>query len=245
MSTRHDPVDASILDEQLEYYRARAPEYDDWFERRGRFDRGAAATLAWHDEVALVRGWLATFELAGKDVLELASGTGIWTAELVAHGATVTAVDAAPEMLDRLRQRVAGTAITTIEADLFTWEPPRTFDAVASCFFMSHVPDEQFDHFLDLVAASVRSGGLVFLLDSARNELSTAVDHTLPADGDQTMRRRLDDGRSFQIVKRFRSDDELAAACNRHGLIVDVRQTPQYFQVAMGVRSRTRPRLEH
>ncbi|HUD70154.1 MAG TPA: class I SAM-dependent methyltransferase [Acidimicrobiales bacterium] len=236
MSQRHDPVDDSVLDEQLAYYRARAPEYDDWFERLGRFDRGAAATLAWHDEVAIVREWLATLELAGKDVLELAAGTGIWTAELLAHGATVTAVDAAPEMLDRLRQRVGGASITTIGADLFTWEAPYEFDAVVSCFFMSHVPDEQFDRFLDLVASSVGSGGPVFLLDSARNELSTAVDHTLPDDHDQTMRRRLDDGRSFQIVKRFRSDAELAAACARHGLVVDVRQTPQFFQVAMGAR---------
>ena len=103
----------------------------------------------------------------------------------------MTAVDAAPEMLDRLRRRVAGHHVTTIEADLFAWRPPRTFDAIVSCFFMSHVPDGRLEWFLALLASSIREGGLVFLLDSARTELSTAADHELPRDGDQAMRRRL------------------------------------------------------
>jgi demethylmenaquinone methyltransferase/2-methoxy-6-polyprenyl-1,4-benzoquinol methylase len=229
-------VDPGVLDEQLAYYRARAPEYDDWFERRGRFDRGSAPTEVWHRETAQVRSWLGTLELAGKDVLELAAGTGIWTAELLAEGASVTAVDAASEMLDRLRRRVAGHPLKTIEADLYVWRPQRMFDAVVSCFFMSHVPDERFEWFLSLLASSIREGGSVFLLDSARTELSTAADHDLPRDADQTMRRRLDDGRTFTIVKRFRADDEIAEACSRHGLSVEVRRTPEYFQVVSGVR---------
>ena len=31
-----------LLDEQIAYYRARAAEYDDWWFRRGRYDRGGA-----------------------------------------------------------------------------------------------------------------------------------------------------------------------------------------------------------
>jgi 2-polyprenyl-3-methyl-5-hydroxy-6-metoxy-1,4-benzoquinol methylase len=232
MSRGVEPVDDAILDEQLAYYRARASEYDDWFMRRGRFDRGADATARWRDEVEEVRGWLGSLELRGKDVLELAVGTGLWTAELLARGASVTAVDAAPEMLDQLERRLPATSITAIEADLFSWAPPREFDVVVSCFFMSHVPDERFDQFLALVAAAMRAGGQVFLLDSARTELSTAADHTLPIEGDQTMTRRLEDGRTFTIVKRFRTDEELATACARQGLMVTVRQTATYFQVA-------------
>ena len=29
-----------LLGEQVEYYRARAEEYDEWFFRQGRYDRG-------------------------------------------------------------------------------------------------------------------------------------------------------------------------------------------------------------
>jgi ubiquinone/menaquinone biosynthesis C-methylase UbiE len=102
------PVDEGVLDEQLAYYRARAPEYDEWFARQGRYDRGAAATARWHEEVAVLRQWLDALDLEDGDVLELAAGTGLWTERLVALGAHVTAVDAAPEMLAELRRRIGG-----------------------------------------------------------------------------------------------------------------------------------------
>jgi len=35
-------LESGPLKEQLEYYRARAAEYDQWWLRQGRYDRGAA-----------------------------------------------------------------------------------------------------------------------------------------------------------------------------------------------------------
>jgi hypothetical protein len=35
--------DDRFLAGQQEYYRARAPEYDEWWERRGRYDHGPEA----------------------------------------------------------------------------------------------------------------------------------------------------------------------------------------------------------
>ena len=37
--------------EMLAYYAARAPEYDDWYLRRGRYTRGPVRDLAWHGEL--------------------------------------------------------------------------------------------------------------------------------------------------------------------------------------------------
>jgi demethylmenaquinone methyltransferase/2-methoxy-6-polyprenyl-1,4-benzoquinol methylase len=234
----HDPVAPAVSDEvlesQLAYYRARAPEYDDWFARRGRYFRGEQATAAWEREVDDVRLVLGAIGLAGLDVLELAPGTGIWTAELLAAGAAVTAVDAAPEMLGNLHERLAGPGLTTVLADLFAWEPPRRFDAVVSCFFMSHVPDELFDTFMALLADASKRGARIFLLDGLAEPTSTAEDHVLPSQGVQTMTRRLDDGRTFEIVKRFRADEEIRSAAQRHGLSVEVLTTPTYFQMVVG-----------
>jgi hypothetical protein len=42
----------TVLHEQLEYYRARAAEYDQWWWRRGRFDRGAELNARWFAEAA-------------------------------------------------------------------------------------------------------------------------------------------------------------------------------------------------
>jgi len=231
-----DAIRDGVLDTQLAYYRARAPEYDEWFHRHGRYDRGADQTAAWHAELEVVRSWLVALDLDGLEVLELAPGTGLWTRELLDAGASVTAVDAAPEMLEALRRRCEGPRLTTVLADLFTWAPTRRFDAVVACFFMSHVPDERFAAFLELVAGALGAGGRCFLLDGVREEASTARDHVLGSDRAQTMMRRLDDGRTYEIVKVFRGDAELFTACARAGLDVDVRRTATYFQVADGRR---------
>lgn len=230
----HRPVGQDVLAEQISYYRARATEYDQWFNREGRYDRGQDATHRWRRELDEVRLWLKSLDLAGRSVLELAPGTGLWTRHLVEVGAEVTAVDAAPEMLEQLQQRLGGDRLTCIEADLFEWSSPRRYDAVVSCFFVSHIPDERLDGFLTLVHDALVPSGKVFLLDGLRTETSTASNHVLPEHGNQTMRRVLDDGRAFTIVKRFRTDDELRAACTSSGLEASIRRTETYFQAAIG-----------
>lgn len=83
-----------ILAEQVAYYRARAPEYDDWWERRRGYDLGEQATSAWRADAALLRDALDGFAPRGQ-VLELAADTGIWTGELLRHADRVLVVGAA------------------------------------------------------------------------------------------------------------------------------------------------------
>jgi hypothetical protein len=64
-------VDDELLEDQLAYYPARAGEYDEWFPRKGRHDRGPEWNRRWFSELAQVRGELDTFGPTG-DVLELA-----------------------------------------------------------------------------------------------------------------------------------------------------------------------------
>ena len=44
----------SILEQQIDYYRARAGEYDEWWFRRGRYDRGADLNSRWHADTNAV-----------------------------------------------------------------------------------------------------------------------------------------------------------------------------------------------
>jgi ubiquinone/menaquinone biosynthesis C-methylase UbiE len=71
-------MDTNILQEQIRYYRDRAPEYDEWFFRQGRYDRGAAHREQWFAEISEVESALFSIDLRG-DMLELACGTGLWT----------------------------------------------------------------------------------------------------------------------------------------------------------------------
>lgn len=228
-----------VLAGQIDYYRARAAEYDSWFNRTGRHDKGGDVNQAWFTEVEMVRNGLATVRLDDADVLELAPGTGIWTEVIAARARSITAVDASPEMVEINRARLGDAAakVEYVLADLFTWEPDRAYDAVVFCFWISHIPERLLDGFLAKVARALRPGGAVFFLDAQRESASLAVDHRLPDEGIEVMTRRLDDGREFTVVKNFWEPADLERRCAAAGLDVVVKTTERFFLYGVGVRS--------
>src|SRR5262245_25224340 len=56
-------------DEQMKaYYAARAPEYDQWYLREGRYSRGPVLDLPWHRELDEVGQWLDALPIHGEIV---------------------------------------------------------------------------------------------------------------------------------------------------------------------------------
>lgn len=217
-----------MLAEQARYYRERAGEYEDWWYRRGRYDRGADANARWFAEAADVEDALERFRPAGR-VLELACGTGLWTRRLVRHADTVTAVDASPEVIELARAGLDDPRVDYVRADLFAWEPPVSYDNVLFAFWLSHVPEARFEDFWAKVGRALRPEGRVFFVDSLPSKLSSAVDHRLPDPGEETMTRRLTDGREFRIVKRFYDPHALSLRLAGLGWDAQVLATPEFF----------------
>jgi len=216
-----------ILQEQVDYYRARANEYDEWFLRQGRYDRGPAHRTAWFDELAVVEAALAQ-ELQSGEVLELACGTGLWTQHLARRHSRVLAVDASPEVIAVNRRRVQSDAVEYVVADLFTWDPGARFDAVFFGFWLSHVPWNEFERFWAKVAASLKPTGRVFLVDSLLEQASTARDHA-PLDQSGVVQRRLNDGREYKIVKVFYEPAALEQRLSSLGWQGWIRSSGQFF----------------
>jgi len=227
----------NIENEQVAYYCVRAGEYDEWFRRAGRYDRGPEANARWAEEIGLVSEALAAFNPAGN-VLELAAGTGWWTERLARYAAGLTAVDASPETLAVNKRKRGDAPVRYIKADLFDWQPDRQYDVVFFSFWLSHVPPERFDAFWRLVRSCLKPNGRVFFLDSRYEGTSTAADHHLEGEDATTTRRRLNDGREFRIVKVFYRPDELAARLATLGWDVAVQTTPTYFLYGTGTPAR-------
>src|SRR5262245_46766898 len=117
--------DDGLLGEQRAYYQARAPEYDEWWRRRGRFDLGPELAEEWDREVAQLAAALEAFGATG-DVLELAGGTGWWTARLARTAAHPTVIDSSLESLELNSKRVGRPDVDYVVADLITWQPLST-----------------------------------------------------------------------------------------------------------------------
>ena len=141
-----------LWQEQIAYYRARAAEYD----------------LTSYPDVQVadrrIAALVALLQPSG-DRLEIACGTGMWTRHLAGCAATVTAIDAAPEMIALARQRVTARTVTFVTADVLAWAPPRRFDTIFFAFWLSHVPASVFGRFWSLLRSALASGGRVLLVD--------------------------------------------------------------------------------
>jgi ubiquinone/menaquinone biosynthesis C-methylase UbiE len=217
-----------LLAEQARYYRARAGEYDDWWLRRGRYDRGEEANARWFIEGQAVAAALERFQPSG-DIVELACGTGLWTERLAPRARSLTAIDASAEVIALARERVADPRVEYVQADLFAWEPDRTFDVCFFSFWLSHVPQEHFAEFWSKVKRAVAPEGRVFFLDSLRSDLASAADHKLPDPDEQVMLRRLADGREYRIVKAFHEPDTLQRKLAELGWNASVERTSEFF----------------
>jgi len=216
------------IHEQLEYYRARSSEYDQWWYRKGRYDRGAAENAHWFRDAAEVVSALTRFGPSGR-ILELACGTGIWSEKLLPYASELTLIDGSREMLNLAERRLHVGNVRYVEADLFDWRPEDKYDTVFFSFWLSHVPPSRFGDFWRLVGDCVAPGGRVFFVDSQHEQTSTAIDHRLPDRSDIQLVRRLNDGREFRIFKLFYDAQALQKELMSLGWNISVSATQRYF----------------
>lgn len=219
MNTRV-PADP-LLAEQVAYYRAVAPEYESLTVPGGGGNEVAEA--------------LDAFAPAG-DVLELACGPGMWTELMLRHATSVTAVDAAPEMLARARARVGEheARVRWVQADLFSWRPDRRYDVVFFGFWLSHVPRDRFDAFWRFIDDCLAPGGRIFFVDDAFR----TPEELIEGEASSTVERRTGAGAAFRIVKVPYRAADLERRLAQLGWQVVVAQTSGTFYWGAGSRTR-------
>jgi demethylmenaquinone methyltransferase/2-methoxy-6-polyprenyl-1,4-benzoquinol methylase len=205
---------APSVDSMVDYYQARAGEYDDWYLRRGRFARGPIHDAAWNAELDGAGTWLDGLPIRGE-IVELAAGTGWWSPLLASKG-ELSIYDAASAPLDRARDRLLAHGLRAHIHIRDAWaEPDRRVDALFCGFWLSHVERARTGEFLALARRWLKPGGIFAFIDSLPDPQSGAADHPMPSD--DTSVRRLDDGREFTIVKVYRELAELESALRDAG----------------------------
>ena len=203
-----------VIESQKRFYDLRAPDYATGAPSdRSGTERDTG--IPDRDRRAIVDDLNAT-----GGVLELGCGPGGFTRELARRARSVTAVDSSPKMLARNKFEVDRPNVRYLQADVFEWVPDATYDVVFFGFLLSHVPPGLFESFWRLVRTCLRPGGQVAFVDE--DDRVAHYDDVRVADGVPVARRRLGDGREFDIVKVFWEPHDLAAQLRDLGWNVSV-----------------------
>lgn len=191
----------------IDYYAARAPEYDRVYQKPER-----------QADLRRIEGWLPQV-VAGRAVLEVACGTGYWTQFLVPAVPRMLAVDASPEALRIARARVPSDTVSFAIGDAYAL-PSRaaSFDAAFSGFWLSHVPRSRLPDFLAGLRAALAPGAKVVFLDNRYVAGSSSPICASDREGNTYQERRLADGSSHRVLKNFPSEQDLRAAVGASAL---------------------------
>ena len=197
------------MDKLASYYAKRAAEYERIYAKPER-----------QTDLAALRARVAEL-FSGRTVLELACGTGYWTAVIAPHAAQVTALDRAEEMLEIARSKdYRSGEVEFVRADAYAIPDfGRSHDALFAGFWWSHVPLARLDAFLAGAAAAVARGALMAFLDNRYVEGSSTPVARRDTDGNTYQSRTLDDGSTHEVLKNFPLENELsarAAKCARN-----------------------------
>ncbi len=226
-----------LIAAQIAYYRARATGYDDEPRHADNDQRRPGYLERLRVDVAELDAWLEADPPTGH-VLEIAAGSGNRTGRLLPAADRVTALDAAPEMLDLLAAKHPGVA--RIHADIFSWEPPQRYDNIYFGYWISHVPAAMWGSFWNLLDRALVAGGRVWFMDNAHpDHANTNGPRDWPEIAEQRQierptesevrTRRLRDGSEWTMVKRFWWPEELAANLGRLGWTAHVDHTDFAF----------------
>lgn len=218
-------ADRDLLDEQLAYYRERAPEYDRWWQRSHQYALPSEAKDTWDREVRALEAWVASLDLTGTG-LELACGTGVWTSALVATARHLTAVDGAPETIAINRAKPGHDSIEFVTADVFEWRPVKRYDFVFFSFWYSHVPPSRWQQFWSLVEEALQPTGRAVFIDNAFRPDAWPF---RPPDGYEQARTDLSSGNAYRVVKRYFEPAQLDAELAGLGWDSDSRSTGRFF----------------
>ena len=207
------------MDKLADHYARRAPEYERFYELPER-----------QADLSVLRVRLAGL-CAGREVLELACGTGYWTAIIAPRTRGVTALDVNDEVLALARAKPLPEGRVEFQrADAYALpEFGRRHDALFAAFWWSHVPLARLDEFLAGCARAAAPGAMLAFLDGRFVQGSSTPISRRDAQGNTYQSRNLDDGSVHEVLKNFPTESELIQRASRHGWGAHVELLPYHW----------------
>ncbi len=202
------------------YYAARAAEYEAIYAKPER-----------QADLARLRELVPAF-FRGRRVLEIACGTGYWTALVARVAAAVLATDVAPAVLEVARAKpLPPGKVDFRQADAYAvGDVPGRFDAALAGFWWSHLGREDLPRFLAGLHGRLEGSARVMFLDNRFVAGSSTPLARRDGSGNTYQLRRLADGSEHEVLKNFPTADEVRREVSgAGGRGVDVLELPYYW----------------
>ena len=180
----------------ITYYGKRAEEYEQIYRKPER-----------QDELKKIKGLLQNI-LAGKDILEIACGTGYWTERISQRAKSILATDINDTVLEIAKSKnYPKDNVRFQKQDLFSFEPDRKFGSLFGGFIWSHIKLQELEDFILKINSFVDIIGTIVFID---NNYAEGSSHPLTKEdeaGNTYQTRKLKDGSSHLVLKNFPSEE--------------------------------------
>ncbi len=203
----------------VEYYARRAAEYERIYEKPER-----------RADILALKQMLPAF-FAGRDVLEIACGTGYWTQVIVPAANRIFATDINNEVLEIARGKNLDEEKVRFEMrDAFSLgKLPYSVNAGMACFWWSHVSKRQIARFLRHWHQALEPGSQVVFVDNRFVSGSSTPISRMDAEGNSYQQRWLSDGSSYEVMKNFPTSQELTEMVADMADSIQVEQLTYYW----------------
>lgn len=215
MDTIREERDESIARALAGYYAKRAREYEQVYDKPER-----------QFELTALRQIVAE-NFTGAQVLEIACGTGYWTAAYAPFAKSVLATDIGDEVLSVARAKgLAPDRVVFSQADAFALQTVAgDFNAGFVGFWWSHVLLNELDGFLRALHARLGAGARAMMIDNRYVEGSNHAITRVDDAGNSFQERTLADGSRHEVLKNFPDAHAVAsrlAECGASDIVVEV-----------------------
>jgi ubiquinone/menaquinone biosynthesis C-methylase UbiE len=182
------PGDAAALSD---YYAQRAPHYEEVYHKPER----QADLKSLKQALALA--------LNGRRVLDVACGTGYFTAAYAAHADSVLGIDSNQAVLDLARRKMLPDAEFQQGDAYLLDQVSARYDAALVSFWWSHVPNARRDAFLQRLHQCLAPNARVILIDNRFVPGNSTPIALIDGAGDQWQDRPRQDGTRQLVMKNY------------------------------------------
>lgn len=220
-----------VKEMMMEYYDERAREYDEIFEGKGP---ACYRPQYYVEDIKNIEIFMKDF---GKErVIDIACGSAYWLPFYYDKCSSFTFLDQSAKMLDECRLRVdklgIGDKSEYIKNDILEHEfdSAGKYDCAVIGFLLSHFTKVQEEVLFKKLKAICKPGSEILIIDNTWTKVR-ARDHNKEG----IMERRLNDGRTFKIYKRYFDTGDLSTLLESYGITMKNEFFGNSFTAVLGV----------